>query len=193
MRILFQRDQLASTPWKNGGGVTREIVRIPVDSGMNDFRWRASIAELAASGPFSAFEGVDRVLVLLSGEGVHLQSSDGSIDHRLDTVLEPFAFAGERAISASLLAGPSRDFNVMTRRATTRADVRIVRGIEQLDTSRAGVLFAARGAWSARSGASTYALDENAGIRWDGESMRWDLASGSAAGALIAVRVESKT
>src|SRR6516164_3236854 len=103
MRILFQRDQLASTPWKNGGGVTREIVRIPVDSGMNDFRWRASIAELAASGPFSAFEGVDRVLVLLSGEGVHLQSSDGSINHRLDTVLEPFAFAGERAISASLL------------------------------------------------------------------------------------------
>jgi environmental stress-induced protein Ves len=190
MRTPFEREQLPSTPWKNGGGLTREIVRIPRESRTDDFSWRASIAELSASGPFSTFEGVDRVLVLLSGEGVHLQSSDGTIDHRLDTQLVPFVFAGESAILASLLGGTSTDFNVMTRRATTTADVRIVRETERLSAVRAGVLFAARGAWRARGASSTYELRESAGVWWDGESVAWDLAPEHAASALIAVRVE---
>src|SRR5262245_29949008 len=150
MRIRFDRDQLTPTPWRNGGGLTREIVRMPAGSQMDDFSWRASIAEVSASGPFSAFEGVDRVIVLLSGAGVRLRSTDGAVDHMLDTPCEPFAFAGESAISASLIAGASSDFNVMTRRDTATADVRVLRAAARLDASRAGVLFAAQGAWSVR-------------------------------------------
>jgi environmental stress-induced protein Ves len=193
MVIPFQRDQLPSTPWKNGGGLTREIVRRPADAQMDDFTWRVSLAEISADGPFSRFEGIDRMIVLLSGAGVHLRSAEDSANHTLDTPLVPFAFAGESAISASLIGAASSDFNVMTRRSSANADVRIVRASEQLDVSEAGVLFAARGTWSARTGGATYSLLENGGIWWDGEPLTWELAPEQPAAALIAVRVARRT
>jgi environmental stress-induced protein Ves len=82
-------------PWKNGGGVTREIVCQPPGAGMDSFDWRVSIAHIASDGPFSAFPGIDRVITLLKGGGVHLSSADGQVNHRLGTPLAPFAFAGE--------------------------------------------------------------------------------------------------
>lgn len=116
--VRFEREQLTSTAWKNGGGRTREIVRMPAGSSMDTFEWRASIADITGDGPFSAFAGFDRVIVLLSGDGVYLRSNDGTMDHRLDEPLAPFAFGGESAIEASLIGGASSDFNIMTRRAT---------------------------------------------------------------------------
>jgi uncharacterized protein len=190
MTGLFERDQLPPVPWKNGGGVTREIVRVPAGSGLDDFTWRVSLAEISADGPFSTFAGVDRVIVLLSGAGVHLTSSGGAVRHRLDTPLEPFAFAGEREISASLIGGASSDFNVMTRRGSVRADVRIIRAGERLDAARAGVLFAARGVWSVRIDDEMYSLRENGGVWWDGEARAWNLVPERADSALIAVTIQ---
>ena len=63
------------TRWRNGGGWTREIHAEPADAG--DWGWRLSIAEITADGPFSTFEGVDRELVLLAGEGLRLRFEDG--------------------------------------------------------------------------------------------------------------------
>ena len=114
----YRRADLAIQPWKNGGGVTREVVSVPGQTGAAgaDFDWRVSIAHIAASGPFSSYAGIDRVITLLEGPGVHLRSPDGPIDHRLDTPLAPFAFPGEAAIHADLLGADCHDFNVMTRR-----------------------------------------------------------------------------
>jgi environmental stress-induced protein Ves len=61
----------ARMPWKNGGGQTTEIA-VSAGASLADFDWRVSIAEINADGPFSAFAGVDRTLVLLSGAGVRL-------------------------------------------------------------------------------------------------------------------------
>ncbi|MEO5606152.1 MAG: HutD family protein, partial [Polaromonas sp.] len=108
----FARDQLPVTPWKNGGGNTREIACWPPGAGLNDFGWRISIATIAASGPFSMFAGIDRHIMLLGGDGVRLRSP-GSIDHQLDTPGQPFAFSGDAAIDCTLLGGESSDFNVM--------------------------------------------------------------------------------
>lgn len=110
-------------PWKNGGGTTREIAAWPPAAGLEAFDWRLSIADIAADGPFSAFPGIDRQIVLLDGDGVRLRARDGSFDHRLSAVGEPFAFAGEATVDATLLGGPTRDFNVMTRRGRCRASV----------------------------------------------------------------------
>ena len=118
----FAIADLSPTPWKNGGGSTREIVCRPPGAGMDGFDWRVSIATIAQSGPFSVFAGVDRVILLLDGDGVRLQSADG-IDHRLDQALQPFAFSGDEALDCTLLGGPSQDFNVMTRRSALRAEV----------------------------------------------------------------------
>lgn len=99
-------------PWRNGGGWTTEIARAPVDG--DDFDWRVSIAEIGADGPFSAFPGCARSLVLLEGAGVELRI-DGSpllLDRRGQVV----DFDGEAPVRCRLLDGPTRDFNVITRR-----------------------------------------------------------------------------
>lgn len=177
----FDRAQLLATPWKNGGGVTREIVRMPVAADMESFDWRVSIAEISADGEFSRFPGVDRVIVLLEGDGAYLDS----VDHRLDTPLVPFSFSGEEPIRARLLGGPSTDFNVMTRRSVACAEVRVVRAAATLAECGAGVLFAARGTWTA----GEHTLAPNSGVWWNGNPLAWTLAPHRDGGALIVVTV----
>ncbi len=81
-------------PWKNGGGTTLELAVAPpgatLDSG---FAWRLSSAEVAASGPFSAFPGLERTLLLLAGDGFRLDfGARGTVI--LDRPLEPVRFSG---------------------------------------------------------------------------------------------------
>ena len=165
---------------------------MPLGASIDAFHWRASIAEISADGPFSTFAGIDRVIVLLGGEGAHLRSNDGVIDHRLDTPLAPFVFAGEVAIDASLIGGASSDFNIMTRRDIARSDVRTLIDDERLDACSAGVLFPARGHWDVQATgalAATHTLDANHGVWWNGDSLSWDVVPRSADAALIAVRI----
>jgi environmental stress-induced protein Ves len=98
-------------PWKNGGGITREIAAFP-EAG--DFFWRLSLATVAGDGPFSAFPGVDRTLTVLEGEGIEL-AVEGMEPARLRPGA-PFAFPGDAAAMSRLLGGTVTDFNVMTRR-----------------------------------------------------------------------------
>ena len=104
--------------WKNGLGWTREVLRWPPDS--PDWEWRISIAEVDKGGPFSRFPGVDRVLVLLSGEGMRLDFEDGE-RVELRPPHDQHRFAGERALSAELFNGPTQDFNLMWRRERVSA------------------------------------------------------------------------
>jgi hypothetical protein len=98
-------------PWRNCGGSTRELARHP-ESG--DFEWRLSVAEVAADGPFSAFPGVDRLLVLLAGAGMDLTLADGVV--RLRPPHGAHTFAGEAEVHATLVDGPTTDLNLMVRR-----------------------------------------------------------------------------
>ena len=110
----FPRDRFASMPWKNGGGLTREIFRFP--EAADDWQWRISIADIGADGPFSAFPGYDRELLLLSGAGMRLQFADRSVT--LQTPFDATRFGGEEAVEAFLLDGPTSDFNAILRRDT---------------------------------------------------------------------------
>ncbi|MEV6332755.1 HutD family protein [Streptomyces sp. NPDC051909] len=123
-RLLRAHDR-AATPWRNGGGVTREVAAGPADAGLDDFTWRVSLADVAAGGPFSAFPGVDRVITVVDGPGMEL-TVDGA-PHLVDAAFEPFSFSGDAATECRLLGGPLVDFNVMTRRAAATADVRVTR------------------------------------------------------------------
>jgi environmental stress-induced protein Ves len=106
--------------WKNGLGWTREVLRWPLDS--TDWDWRVSIAEVDKGGPFSAFPGVDRELVLLAGEGMRLDFDDGE-SVELRPPHDRHRFAGERALSAELFNGPTQDFNLMWRRGRVSASL----------------------------------------------------------------------
>jgi len=103
--------ELPVVPWRNGGGVTREVVSSE-GSGPQGFDWRISIADVTEPGPFSVFPGVDRVIMLVEGERMDLVV-DG-VEHVLHPH-EPFGFPGPSQASCSLPAGPTRDLNVMTR------------------------------------------------------------------------------
>jgi environmental stress-induced protein Ves len=106
--------------WKNGGGITTEIARAPETA--DTFDWRISIAEIAVDGDFSIFPEVDRQLMLLDGGGIDLViGSDEPL--RLERRYQKCEFPGEAPVSCRLVDGPTRDFNVMVRRGTMRAEV----------------------------------------------------------------------
>lgn len=107
--------------WKNDGGWTTEIAREPGDPA-SDFVWRISIADIESDGPFSAFPGVARELMLLAGSGIELDI-DGAPPLRLVERFQRVRFDGESRVECRLLAGPTRDFNVMTQRDAARAEV----------------------------------------------------------------------
>jgi environmental stress-induced protein Ves len=121
MRVLRAADRIA-TPWKNGGGFTREVAAFPPGAGLDAFEWRVSLAQIAADGPFSTFPGVDRVLTVVQGEGLLL-----TVDERmlaLDAASPPLAFPGEAKVTARLTDGAISDLNVMVRRGAWRARTR---------------------------------------------------------------------
>ena len=128
----FDLGQVPATPWKNGGGATRALACWPPGADMEQFDWRVSVATIAHSGPFSRFAGVDRVITLLTGDGVHLRQSGTGIDHRLEKPLQPFAFAGDGGMDCDLLGGTSTDFNLMTRRGRWRGAVQVLQNPAEL-------------------------------------------------------------
>jgi uncharacterized protein len=118
---LLRASDYQRVRWKNDGGWTTEIARDPADAAI-DFHWRVSIAEIERDGPFSSFPGVDRDLLLLSGNGMELDI-DGAPPLRLTERFQRVRFAGESQVGCRLLAGPTRDFNVMARRGVVCAEV----------------------------------------------------------------------
>ncbi|MFG6448262.1 HutD family protein [Roseateles sp. BYS180W] len=95
------------TPWRNGGGVTRELLAWPHPA---DWVLRLSVAEIAKDGPFSAFPGIDRWFAVLSGAGVALDA----LTLRVGDALH--AFDGAAAPHCRLLDGVTEDFNLMHHR-----------------------------------------------------------------------------
>lgn len=152
---LIRGADLVAAPWKNGGGVTREVAAVPEQAGLDSFVWRVSIADVAQAGPFSRFAGIDRTLVLLSGAGMLLDEIAGLENglageaareaalsgvassativktHTLTEPLDIARFAGETAIDARLVDGATRDFNLMVRRGAARGEVDVWRGATQ--------------------------------------------------------------
>lgn len=115
MELLRARDY-RRMPWKNGGGETFEIAASPPGASLDAIDWRLSMASVTTDGPFSVFPGIDRTLVILQGEGLHLEIGDEQRTVRLDRHSQPFAFAGDVPLQARLLDGPVTDLNVMSHR-----------------------------------------------------------------------------
>lgn len=173
----FALAELPATPWKNGGGSTREIACCPPGADLHSFDWRVSIATIDRSGPFSAFAGVDRCIVLLAGDGVALHAPQAGWQHRLDSPLQPFAFSGDDAVNCTLLGGASTDFNVMTRRGTCHAGVQALHAPALLPATHQGLLLAVRGTWQVHNPATDdgMALDEGQGLWWHAVPHAWDI------------------
>jgi environmental stress-induced protein Ves len=123
LRIL-RRSSFVATPWKNGGGITHEAIRVPATG--DKFLWRVSVAEIESSGAFSDFTGYRRTMVLLRGSGVHLNFSDGSRSD-LRAVGDVARFDGALAARCELVDGPCTDLNLMVSNALAQPRIRIER------------------------------------------------------------------
>lgn len=120
MNRLIRIADCAPVPWRNGGGTTREIAVFPPDAGMDDFDWRLSMARVEEPGPFSAFDGIDRLVAVIEGK---LRLSGAGIDVTLDGYSAPFPFDGGVLIAGEPLAGPVVDLNAMSRRGRCVAEM----------------------------------------------------------------------
>ncbi|WP_405688672.1 HutD family protein [Streptomyces sp. NBC_00057] len=138
-RVLRAADRTA-TPWKNGGGVTREIAASPEGTPLDAFDWRVSLADVSRDGPFSSFPGVDRTLTVVEGAGMDLVV--GGEHHIVDEQYWPHDFPGDLATDGTLLGGPVVNLNVMCRRGRTSAAVAVVRGTVRLSAPPGGAVLA---------------------------------------------------
>ncbi|ENW79912.1 hypothetical protein F909_03016 [Acinetobacter sp. ANC 3929] len=106
--------QLSSTDyrqmlWKNGAGYTVELARSAGES-LDTFDWRISMADVKSAGDFSRFNGMQRILTVLEGQGIELSIDD---KHESLTTLQSVQFSGESATRCELIDGPIRDFNLI--------------------------------------------------------------------------------
>jgi len=185
----FDMATLPVSPWRNGGGETREIISWPADTA--EFDWRASIATIAQDGPFSRFAGIDRSITLLAGDGVHLVG-EGQLDHALTERWHPFAFSGDIALEATLAGGSSIDFNIMSRRGRWQSQVQVIRGNQALPTGHAGVVLVLQGRWLL-SGLPGWQGTEHQGAWWSAEANVGQLSAVSDDSVLLWVDLTALT
>ncbi len=161
---IIPREQQTEQRWRNDGGSTREIAR---SGATENFDWRASVARIDASGPFSTFADCLRFSTLLDGGPLTLVAED-SPPITFDPRMRAFSYRGDEARSALLLGTHAELFNLIIRPDTVDAQL--------LPRPLVGsmVLFCQPGTcWL------VYLVSGSAELRV-GEQ-RWSLASGDAA------------
>jgi len=120
--VILRAAGRSAVPWKNGGGITREVAVHPPGSDLGSFDWRVSLAEVRSPGPFSTFPGIDRHLALISGRLLLRIAGEEAV--LLTPASEPCDFPGDLAAAAEPLDSPVADLNVMTRRGRFAARLR---------------------------------------------------------------------
>ncbi|MBS1226869.1 MAG: hypothetical protein H6R17_146 [Proteobacteria bacterium] len=121
---LVALGDVSASPWRNGGGVTRELAVWPPDG--DSWTWRMAVAEVEHDGPFSRFPGIERWFAVLSGDGVQLVIDEQA--QQLTCRSAPLRFDGGVATDCRLLGGATQDFNLMLRRSQARAVMRRLSG-----------------------------------------------------------------
>ncbi len=126
--VLLAAGDARVVPWKNGRGETRELALWPEGASFErgDFDWRVSLAGVSEPGAFSSFPGFERILVVTEGAGLLLSHGDHAPRTRA-RALEPVRFSGDWETAAELLAGPVRDFNLIYRPGSVRAELEVLR------------------------------------------------------------------
>ena len=125
MRIQRATDR-EPQPWRNGRGIQYEITANgPAPDG---WTWKLSTADITEDVPFSTFPDVSRQFCVADGNGVVL-----TID-QVEHTCQPGSvtlFRGDANIHASLIDGPMRALNLMTRRGDS-ARLRVLAAGESL-------------------------------------------------------------
>ena len=126
---------VAAQHWRNGGGVTQELLAWPAEAAASDWQLRISVARIDRDGPFSAYPGIERWFAVVQGEGVVLRFANRRL--MLGAGSEPVRFEGASAPDCGLLDGPTQDLNLMVRSDAGRGAMLTARsGEEWVSTAR---------------------------------------------------------
>jgi environmental stress-induced protein Ves len=110
--------------WRNGQGVSWEIVSFKND-GAADFSWRFAKARIDNDVPFSIYPGMDRIFMMIEGQGMDLEFEGGRI-LRVHEKFVPHKFSCDVPLVCKLRGGPSLDLNLFTARGEYRAECEVV-------------------------------------------------------------------
>jgi uncharacterized protein len=133
MRVIHP-EAFITMPWRNGGGITREIAKETLGDRL---LWRLSMAEVASDGPFSAFPGLTRILTVIRGAGLVLRTPEGVMTAE---PMQPVRFSGDLAVECARIAGDVTDLNVIFDCAQIDARVTWLAGPEDCSEGRAAFL-----------------------------------------------------
>jgi environmental stress-induced protein Ves len=144
-------------PWKNGGGLTRELVAWP---NAQLWSWRMSVAEISRSGPFSQFDGVERWFAVLVGAGVRLDvgKDPNAGAHNLTPDATPLCFAGDLPADCTLVNGAAQAFNLMLRHGSAKGRMVRVAGHCSLNVDDSKMI-------------AIYAISTGANVHFDHECL----------------------
>lgn len=147
--------------------MTRVIVQRPSpQADQGPFDWYIALADIDRNGPFSAYPGMTRHLLLLEGEPIelHCRSASQGVDftHRIDPRSASFAFQGDWETDCALLAassgksdGYARVLNVIAQRNRISVRIDVLELPDSVSVQKAAgealVLVVASGALSAMS------------------------------------------
>ena len=174
---IIRLSDVQPTSWKNGGGTTRELVAWP---NAEEWKWRASVAEVAKSGPFSSFPDVQRWFAVLSGDGVSL-TVDGQ-SHELRVSDPPLRFDGAAKTHCELLGDATQDFNLMVQGGATARMQRVCTELHTMvNTPKIIAIYAGNAKTSVLFGLKRYELEPNClGWMCVDESMTFQMCSADA-------------
>jgi environmental stress-induced protein Ves len=126
--IQLPAAQHMTLPWKNGLGMSQVIASDPPGAGFDTLRWQVGSTQIGADCPFSDLPGLDRLFMVIGGDGVELTcvDEDGKTRRaRIEPMQPPYAFKGDWRTDCRLIAGPVTVLNVITRPGQGRASVEL--------------------------------------------------------------------
>ena len=171
---VVELSRIAAQPWRNGGGITRDLLAWPT---ADHWQLRISVAEVARDGPFSAYSGVDRWFAVVQGAGVVLHF--GNINRRLTPQSEPLHFDGASAPGCTLIDGMTQDLNLLVRQDAGHGQMtRALPGADWLSTAPLRAVFTSQTAELQVAGRPVAALP--------GGSLAWSTAAAGLPWQLVA-------
>jgi uncharacterized protein len=142
--IHYPQSTFTKGTWRNGRGVSWDIAS-DQPFGAHAFGWRFAVAEIAASGPFSHYRNVDRVFVLIDGDGVDL-AFEGDKTLTVQQRFAPHYFTCDVATECTLRGKTAKALNLFTERTAylAIATVVVVNGLVKVPEGTS-LLFALQG------------------------------------------------
>jgi uncharacterized protein len=134
---FIPQSSLVEGRWRNGQGVSWEIASFKKE-GAADFSWRFAKARIDNDVPFSIYPGMDRIFMMIEGQGMDLEFEGGKV-LQVHEKFVPHPFSCDVPLVCKLRGGPSLDLNLFTARGKFRAncEVKKIRTSEKLMTKSA--------------------------------------------------------